>query len=980
MAALPDTRRPSSSHDNSCSHSSLLLPSKRGDDASHGHWRFPAWLFIDLLIIFCAASCVIIAFLAIYFPVQTSAKASLMEFTNTVATLTGEKLQDRFDAFRTVGKLAQRVLAETPAFYNLDDPFPPLDDTLRWFARTIYPIDMTLVLFHGVVDGFVIKSYSSLDGYNFPKRPGMISVANVSSASLTSYVDIGYFSLDSFLPINTSHPWYRNSSITYNVSSRSFFPSIQNSATRLTWTPIYVSFAQSTSAIGFGSTWGSQGGEDVKKRSTFSFHGNAGDIVELFKTIAIGRSGAALLVDVSSKAFIGGNLIDPSIKTNATTNRPRFVLLDELADPRVRPVIAAAARLGGSHTDTRNVLLTCEGAGPADSTTGAPPPCLYAFHYQENLLEPIEAFAFSLLASDVALVHVSRVVDQYGLDMRLMLVIRTDDFIGDMRQGTIKSVAITVAVVCAVVLLVSVAAQVWLLAPLGYMANSLLRLISFEHRRMNSPEAEDTSASEGVSRYGAAPLLFTRAKQVCVVVEDIPVYGITELITIRRGILKLLAALDIVGLFLPPPALPHAVNGVELAGQSSGFYSDAPVANNLTAGCLSLSMDSLRVRDTPHERNNTSDAEIPQFLTNAVSNNLDSSCALPCRSTVVTQEYATILKTPFAIAQTLVSVLATTVVANFVDLEAARVMTREFPSTFSEVHTKFLRVVMDACRAHGGTVDMFYGDRIWAHFNAQKRLPGHALMACRAILAIEEVVEKASHEGGNQSHESASLGGGVAGDGVLHSTGVRFRVRLGGATTEALCGVMGSASVKRFTVVGACVEQASALCSGAGPQRIVARNALASAGGGGGTVFPFSSLIALKTVELARLRSAAAAAKSKIEVPKEEREAGKPSKPKAPAMIKSVVFRHVWMSVFFSQSPLSIQSVVSTPVLLSQILREYPEQIAANDDVALQRMLTINTLYEHIAAGNVATANQMVASLPHWDDEWLLRQIRPKEQ
>jgi hypothetical protein len=184
-----------------------------------------------------------------------------------------------------------------------------------------------------------------------------------------------------------------------------------------------------------------------------------------------------------------------------------------------------------------------------------------------------------------------------------------------------------------------------------------------------------------------------------------------------------------VGLFLPPAAQPQAVHGVELGGNSnvtvgtasSGFQNDNPVANGLTAGCLSPSEDSPRVRDPPHERNKTLDAEEPQILADVFpTSKCESSRAITLRSTVVALEYATPQKTPFAIAETLVSVLATTVVANFVGLEAVKGMTREAPSTFSAVHTKYLRVVMDACKAYGGTVDLFYGDRIWAHFNAHR--------------------------------------------------------------------------------------------------------------------------------------------------------------------------------------------------------------------------------------------------------------------
>ncbi|CUG75281.1 adenylate cyclase, putative [Bodo saltans] len=309
---------------------------------------------------------------------------------------------------------------------------------------------------------------------------------------------------------------------------------------------------------------------------------------------------------------------------------------------------------------------------------------------------------------------------------------------------------------------------------------------------------------------------------------------------------------------------------------------------------------------------------------------------------------------------------------------------------------------MESCRAHGGTVDLCYGDRVWANFNAEKRLPGHATKACRAMLAIEDswqhFVQRLRQQG-----TTSSSGGAKSCSSVPES--IKVRVRLGAATTEALCGVMGSAGCKRFTVVGPCVRQATYLCSGAGTERLPRRRAsslppLSSSDEQeantpkGDDLFPFSSLVATKTVELASVshRSAATMAPGKHNSSARVASATTTTTGGGAAKYvvqqqQPIVFRHVRVSSLpqtVSSSALQNQwsaprhTVVSTPVFLHRVVLEYPEHIVGNSaSAALQRLRAMNTIYEHIAAeDDNAEVFRKLQVMPCWEDEWLLRQLQ----
>jgi hypothetical protein len=987
--------------------------------------RIPTTFFVAVIVFVCAVLCGTTAFLVIYLPVNSLAERTLTEFTEAVAAVTVEQVQRRFDVFRSQAELAQRILANTPAFTSLDadeneNADVPVDDTLRWFARSLDKSSLILVLFRGVDDGLIAAPYNVFDPIHFPSVPGMIAISKLSQASWNSYIDNGYFFLDSFQPRNATAPFVRNTTNRFNIGMRPYAAVFQHTGLRLRWSSIYVGVqyqATKTSSIGLGASWGrsaiagggSSGEANVSARSTISFHGYTKDVVAFFKTLRIGKTGVAILIDVASRAFVGGNIDDDYIRfvstVNATTGTesttPTLVLLEELQDPRVKHVIAAAAEHGGPNA-SHNLLLTCVSKTHHDADGVAS--CHLMYDHRTGRMQRQESVHVSLMKDIVSVIHVSAVRDEYGLDMRLIVIIPADDFIGLMRDSVLQSLGAASATVGVLMIVVTVLTQLWLLRPLSDMARVLRKLVGenamhgAQHRSPSGDKESqgmfenDTGEDHAVlsSTHSVGPRstdalslgnvsvslkdddggdqrhtgnemrcgqLFQRPRLMRADVQSIQTNGIRELTTIREGLLKLLSALEIVGLFLPSDTTP--------------CYGDSLSATGGSDGTSHFSKTTVETAPLPHCENERGSKSVVSPL-----------------APTVTISY------PAFASNSIYKVIVTTVAANFVKLHDVRGLTEHSPSTFVALHTMYLRIVMDSCRAHGGTIDLFYGDRVWAHFNAEKRLPGHALKACRALLAIEDAVANASTLGtinpDVQGHEDEHRYRGSA----LH-----IRVKLGAATTEALCGVMGSSDVKRFMVVGPCVRQATFLSACAGVQRFPRRGCFDATkmasetpkpvedivmSVGGADPLPFSSLVADKTVELASMRIGAAhRGVSSTAMPIHKGVTG-PARGsnKRIHRLASIVFRHVRVSALPQGSVSGQHVVVSTPLYLHRVLLEYPELIVGDDaTAALKRLTAMNAVYEHLAAGDARNVLAgLMQSLPCLDDEWLLRQLQREAQ
>lgn len=104
----------------------------------------------------------------------------------------------------------------------------------------------------------------------------------------------------------------------------------------------------------------------------------------------------------------------------------------------------------------------------------------------------------------------------------------------------------------------------------------------------------------------------------------------------------------------------------------------------------------------------------------------------------------------------------------------------------------YFDAVSNMLAEHGATIDKFIGDGLLAFFNAPTPIPDHAVSACQAALAIQQVLRKL-----NAFWEQQRM--------------PTFKTRIGLHTGEVLVGNIGTPSRFAYTVVGDGVNLADAL-------------------------------------------------------------------------------------------------------------------------------------------------------------------------
>lgn len=112
------------------------------------------------------------------------------------------------------------------------------------------------------------------------------------------------------------------------------------------------------------------------------------------------------------------------------------------------------------------------------------------------------------------------------------------------------------------------------------------------------------------------------------------------------------------------------------------------------------------------------------------------------------------------------------------------------PAWVMEVLNGFLARMTDVIIAHGGTINEFIGDAIFAIFGAPLAHPDHAERAAAAALAMQAAMAEV-----NAEHEARGL--------------PRFELGIGVNTGEAVVGNIGSAQRAKYAVVGSAVNVAA---------------------------------------------------------------------------------------------------------------------------------------------------------------------------
>ncbi|CUG91007.1 guanylate cyclase, putative [Bodo saltans] len=154
------------------------------------------------------------------------------------------------------------------------------------------------------------------------------------------------------------------------------------------------------------------------------------------------------------------------------------------------------------------------------------------------------------------------------------------------------------------------------------------------------------------------------------------------------------------------------------------------------------------------------------------------------------------LNTSLKLTQRKVTILAINVV-RFHHL----LLSTSSPSPADEVlkiHGAIVDLICRLAREHKGVVDSFNGDRFLITFNAVTNVGNHACAAANCALAIS----KAIHDANSGEHKTAAPGT------SMHLLRQVSGVTCGIASSVALVGNTGTASMKRFCVIGPCVGHA----------------------------------------------------------------------------------------------------------------------------------------------------------------------------
>jgi adenylate cyclase len=128
----------------------------------------------------------------------------------------------------------------------------------------------------------------------------------------------------------------------------------------------------------------------------------------------------------------------------------------------------------------------------------------------------------------------------------------------------------------------------------------------------------------------------------------------------------------------------------------------------------------------------------------------------------------------------------------FCDLAGFTALSERLGAGIVPVLTEYLSAASHAILGEGGTIDKFIGDAVMAFWGAPVSNPAHAVAACRAALACQQLMTKlhALDDAGERA---------------------RLRLRIGINTGAMLVGNIGSEERLNYTVIGDTVNLASRL-------------------------------------------------------------------------------------------------------------------------------------------------------------------------
>ncbi|CUG93279.1 membrane-associated protein, putative, partial [Bodo saltans] len=694
---------------------------------------------------------------------------------------------------------------------NSDDVLFNVPRMIDWLGDVVTDMDVGAGLVYDdenetivYIDGRITSNATG------PKLPGYVHVV----LSHPEYIDIGQFNMKTHNPPPTSGASTTTTTGWIRLDASlwlEFFARLRNavkhsdSAPRLQWSRLSPSNSgrQQESIFVYGgavshdplessSSSGPSASTSAVKPQQHAFFMLRGSwLSKYFLNVTVSATGAAVLVDTVSRAFVAGNIVDPT-GTLLSNGEASLVQTADLHDARIAPILSAVViKSSIGATTCVDELMKCD------------TPCSYVYWAHSNTLELAShddehrgMFAFlyhgfvrvRVVSVNRRYYHMTtggvniRTVDEERemLDLRLIVTVPSVDIIGPfmdaMHRYLLLSVGIASLICSLIALCVTVAFR-----GLTDAEGELLKMCSVFHRRLDNGYDEGAwpldVASAPVSRSAST----TNKRSM-----------FAELNSLLQSIDALSRELCILRAYTPLSC-----------GHTAGIVGDDAAAakgerehseSRITSTIRSTTRDDSRA--LCGERNE-SECGVPY----------DVACGMMWNACV------------------------TTVVVRLCPAQPFSRHTAQEQVTSEHCRINRILSILVNCTMHiaGCSIDVFAGDSMIIHFNARERCSKHARVAVNMIhdfmktncqsrnslqekeLASQQHLTPSDHRSplpkstlpaSKDSRFTLEDGGSLGGEG-------KPLVYFGVASTLSLCGFMGPASHRTFTVVSVGEAQAT---------------------------------------------------------------------------------------------------------------------------------------------------------------------------
>ncbi|CUG76659.1 membrane-associated protein, putative [Bodo saltans] len=250
---------------------------------------------------------------------------------------------------------------------------------VSWAGATVSANDFGVTLFRQDDRGFVLTTYNTIYGI---RRPGYIFLTNLSNPGVS--ITTGFFSPNSpFRPGNLTSPWtVSNSSVRFSIQPVGLAVAQPNRSLSMQWvglTALQTTPTTVLSLLTYGGPIHVDGNASNRQYLLTSMRGTA--LSNYLKAMPISQSGSLVLFDLVTRSFVAGSISDigASIVNNGTT--PRLTPLSSVRDPRVASIVHAS--YAATDAQWGNTPLTSTGLYALVTCVT---PCTFVYWPHDNTL------------------------------------------------------------------------------------------------------------------------------------------------------------------------------------------------------------------------------------------------------------------------------------------------------------------------------------------------------------------------------------------------------------------------------------------------------------------------------------------------------------------------------------------------------------------------------------------------------------------